>query len=165
MDVDLIRRQFTVEEYVRMINTQILGQTEHVELIEGDILEMAPIGPSHATCVAMLTRRLVIGIGDRGLVVPQMTRPLDSRSAPEPDLTVLRPRERSCREARAPASRKSGSWMSRPIVSSYFGIREAVPMSRRMRSVATAWSCRWRFPISGCSSTKSSGSLHRGMAQ
>jgi len=99
LDVDLIRRQFTVEEYVRMINTQILGQTEHVELIEGDILEMAPIGPSHATCVAMLTRRLVIGIGDRGLVVPQMTLPLDSRSAPEPDLTVLRPRERSYREA------------------------------------------------------------------
>jgi Uma2 family endonuclease len=99
MDVEVTRRQFTVDEYIRMIDARILDRTDHVELIEGDILQMAPIGPSHASCVAMLTRQLVLGVGTRGLVVPQMTLPLGPRSAPEPDLTVLRPRETPYREA------------------------------------------------------------------
>jgi Uma2 family endonuclease len=104
MDVELTRRQFTAEEYLRMIDAHILGRADHVELIEGDILELAPIGPSHASCVAMLTRRLVVGVGDRGLVVPQTTLPLSPRSAPEPDLAVLRPRGTSYREAWATAA-------------------------------------------------------------
>ena len=99
MDVEVTRRQFTVDEYMKMIDAGILDRADHVELIEGDILQMAPIGPSHASCVAMLTRQLVVGVGDRGLVVPQMTLPLGPRSAPEPDLTVLRPRQMPYREA------------------------------------------------------------------
>lgn len=59
---------------------------------------MAPIGPTHISCLAMLNRRLVIGVGDRGLVAPQITLPLDARSAPEPDLTVLGPRDIPYRE-------------------------------------------------------------------
>jgi hypothetical protein len=98
MEVHLTRRLFSVDEYLKMIDVGILGRADHVELIDGDILQMAPIGPSHASCVTMLTRRLVIGVGDRGLVAPQVTLPLDSRSAPEPDLTVLRPREIPYRE-------------------------------------------------------------------
>jgi len=99
MDVEVTRRQFTVDEYLRMIEAQILDRTDHVELIEGDILQMAPIGPSHYSCVAMLSRVLVVGVGARGLVVPQMTLPLSPRSAPEPDLAVLRPRSTPYREA------------------------------------------------------------------
>ena len=99
MDVEVTRRQFTVEEYMRMIEARILDRTDHVELIEGDILQMAPIGPSHASCVAMLTRLLVLGVGTRGLVVPQMTLPVGPRSAPEPDLAVLRSRQVPYREA------------------------------------------------------------------
>lgn len=99
MDVEVTRRQFTVDEYMRMIDARILDRSDHVELIEGDILQMGPIGPSHASCVAMLTRQLVVGVGARGLVVPQMTLPLSPRSAPEPDLTVLRPRGTPYREA------------------------------------------------------------------
>ena len=99
MDIEVTRRQFTVDEYLRMIDARILERADHVELLEGDILEMAPIGPSHASCVAMLTRQLVLGVGGRGLVVPQMTLPLYPRSAPEPDLTVLRPRETPYRDA------------------------------------------------------------------
>ncbi|HEU4439534.1 MAG TPA: Uma2 family endonuclease [Methylomirabilota bacterium] len=98
MEVQLTRRLFSVDEYLKMIDVGILGRADHVELIDGDILQMAPIGPSHASCVTMLTRRLVIGVGDRGLVAPQLTLPLDARSAPEPDLTVLRPREVPYRE-------------------------------------------------------------------
>jgi Uma2 family endonuclease len=104
MNVEATRRQFTVDEYIRMIDARILDGTDHVELIEGDILQMAPIGPSHASCVAMLTRQLVVGVGARALVVPQMTLPLSPRSAPEPDLTVLRPRETPYREAWATPS-------------------------------------------------------------
>lgn len=99
MEVQLTRRLFSVDEYLRMIDVGILGQEDHVELIDGDILQMAPIGPTHVSCLAMLNRRLVIGVGDRGLVAPQITLPLDARSAPEPDLTVLGPREIPYREA------------------------------------------------------------------
>lgn len=98
MDVQVTRRPFTTDEYLRMIDAQIFDPDDHVELIEGDVLEMAPVGPSHASCVAVLNRRLVVGLGDRGLVFPQMTLPLGSRSAFEPDLTVLRPRATSYRK-------------------------------------------------------------------
>ena len=93
MDVEVTRRQFTTDEYLRMIDAQIFDRDDHIELIEGDVLEMAPVGPSHASCVAILNRRLVVGVGDRGLVFPRMTLPLGARSAFEPDLTVLRPRK------------------------------------------------------------------------
>jgi Uma2 family endonuclease len=98
VEVEVTRRLFSVDEYLKMIDAGILGRADHVELIDGDILQMAPIGPSHASCVAMLNRRLVIGVADRGLVVPQLTLPLDPRSALEPDLAVLRPREVPYRE-------------------------------------------------------------------
>ena len=96
--MEVTRRQFTTDEYLRMIDAQIFDHDDHVELIEGDVLHMAPVGPSHASCVAMLTHRLVVGVGDRGLVFPQLTLPLGARSAFEPDLTVLRRRESSYRE-------------------------------------------------------------------
>ena len=48
MEVQLTRRLFSVDEYLKMIDVGILGRADHVELIDGDILQMAPIGPSHA---------------------------------------------------------------------------------------------------------------------
>lgn len=98
MEVPLTRRLFSVDEYLKMIDVGILGRADHVELIDGDIRQMAAIGPTHISCLAMLNRRLVIGVGDRGLVAPQITLPLDARSAPEPDLTVLGPRDIPYRE-------------------------------------------------------------------
>ena len=47
MDVEVIRRRFTTDQYLQMIDTGILTKSDRVELIEGEILEMGPTGPSH----------------------------------------------------------------------------------------------------------------------
>lgn len=57
MDV-LTRRRFTVEEYHRMGEARILAEDERVELIQGEIVMMTPIGPRHAGVVDRLVRVL-----------------------------------------------------------------------------------------------------------
>jgi Uma2 family endonuclease len=70
MSVDVVRRLFTAEQFFQMIATGILTKHDHVELLEGEILEMTPIGRSHAACTATLTRIFILGIdGRRNCVV------------------------------------------------------------------------------------------------
>jgi Uma2 family endonuclease len=92
MPVALPRRRFTVGEYYRMAETGILAPGERVELIEGEIIEMAAIGSRHAGCVNAITRLLVRGVGDHGLVAIQNPVRLSDLSEPQPDVAVLRPR-------------------------------------------------------------------------
>src|SRR5207237_1114392 len=56
--VDVPRRRFTADEYYRMGEAGVFGPDERVELIDGEIITMAPIGNRHAACVARLTRAL-----------------------------------------------------------------------------------------------------------
>src|SRR5437764_7258548 len=57
VDVEVPRRLFTVEEYHRMAEAGILAEDERVELIDGEIVEMAPIGTRHLGCVINLLLR------------------------------------------------------------------------------------------------------------
>ncbi len=70
----------------------ILGEDDRVELLDGEIVEMTPIGPGHAGCVNRLTQLLVAGLGDRAVVAVQNPVRLALRSEPQPDLVVARPR-------------------------------------------------------------------------
>ena len=90
--VERARRLFTIEEYHRMAETGILRPKDRVELINGEILEMSPIGSRHMACVNNLTRALVLGLGVRAVVSPQNPVQIPLHSEPEPDLAVLRPR-------------------------------------------------------------------------
>ena len=83
---------FTVGEYYRMAETNILTEEDRVELIAGQIVAMSPIGSRHAACVKRLN--LLIGkmVGDSMLIGVQDPIQLDAYSAPEPDLVLLRPR-------------------------------------------------------------------------
>lgn len=54
MAVQLLKRRFTVEEYHRMAEAGILTEDDRVELLDGEIVEMAPIGSKHAACVDRL---------------------------------------------------------------------------------------------------------------
>ena len=81
-------RPFTVDEYHRMAEAGILRPDERVELIDGRIVAMNPIGSPHAWCVSRLTR--VLARRDDVLVNVQNPIRLDDRSEPEPDLIVLR---------------------------------------------------------------------------
>ena len=87
------QRLFTIEEYHRMAEAGILHEDDRVELIEGKIIQMAAIGSRHAACVKRLNKLLVHVVGDSGIVGTQDPVLLPDRSEPEPDLTVLRPRE------------------------------------------------------------------------
>src|SRR5262245_63388836 len=91
-EVERTRRLFTLEEYERMVHAGIFGPEDRLELIEGDIVVMSPIGDQHAACVDTLNRLFVHGVGNRAVVRVQGPVGLPPRSRPEPDLLSLRPR-------------------------------------------------------------------------
>src|SRR2546430_16544439 len=91
LEVDVKRRLFTVAEYHRMAEAGILGEDERVELIEGEIVQMAPIGP-HIGCVINANRLFFTRLGARAVISPQNPVVILPRSEPQPDLALLRPR-------------------------------------------------------------------------
>jgi len=88
--VELPRRRFTVEEYYRMAEAGILREDDRVELIEGEIIRMSPIGPRHALSVSELTRLFTIALRDRAVVWPQNPVRLPRDTEPQPDVVLLR---------------------------------------------------------------------------
>ena len=86
-------RRFTVDEYYAMAEAGILKREERVELIDGVIVEMAPIGNNHMGTTDLYTMSLVRGVGDRAIVRVQGSILLAERSMPEPDLVLLRARQ------------------------------------------------------------------------
>lgn len=88
MAVEPRDRPFTVDEYYRMAEVGILSRDERVELVDGRIVAMNPIGSPHAWCVSRLNR--IFTRRDDVLVNVQNPIRLDDRSEPEPDLAVLR---------------------------------------------------------------------------
>ena len=86
------RRQITVDEYYRMAEVGLIAPDERVELIEGEIIDMAPIGSDHVSFVMRLTSLLVKAVQDKAFVSVQSPIRLSNRSEPEPDFSVLKPR-------------------------------------------------------------------------
>jgi len=82
----------TVSDYYRMAETNILTEDERVELINGELFDMAPIGSFHAGLVTRLSRLLIKNLVDQAVVSVQNPLYLSEFSAPEPDITVLKPR-------------------------------------------------------------------------
>lgn len=91
---DLVRRhRITVEEYYRMAEIGLLAPDSRVELIEGEIVDMAPQGVAHATIIRRLSRVLLLAAGNLASVSVQLPLRLDQYSEPEPDLALLKWRE------------------------------------------------------------------------
>jgi len=63
-----------------------------VELVDGDIFEMSPVGPWHAGVVNRLTERFVIALAGRAVTHVQNPTEVDRYSEPQPDIMLLRPR-------------------------------------------------------------------------
>jgi Uma2 family endonuclease len=93
------RRPLTVADYHRMGEVGMLTERDRVELIEGELIAMSPIGSEHAGAVNALTRRLVQVVGERGIVAVQNPVRLDDLSEPQPDFAVLKPRPDDYRKA------------------------------------------------------------------
>jgi Uma2 family endonuclease len=87
-----IRRLFTVPEYHRLGEAGILTEHDRAELIEGEIIQMTPIGSEHAACVDRLNR--LLQRPDSPLIV-RVQNPiwLSDHSEPQPDICLLRSRE------------------------------------------------------------------------
>jgi len=76
-----------------MAETGILRPSERVELINGELIVMTPIGPRHGAVVDRVTRTFITLAGDSAIVRTQGTVVLDRFFAPEPDIALLRPRD------------------------------------------------------------------------
>lgn len=87
-----VRRRLSVDDYYRMAEVGILDRGARVELIDGEIIDMSPIGVVHPALVNVLVRYLSQHFGDSTFVSSQNPLRLDHENEPEPDLTVLRPR-------------------------------------------------------------------------
>lgn len=91
MNVQLARRLFTVREYYQMSEAGILTEDDRVELLDGEVVQMTPIGSRHADCVDRLTQLLVERVARRAIVRVQNPIRLGERSELQPDLTLVKP--------------------------------------------------------------------------
>ena len=87
-----VRHKLSVSDYYRMGDAGILHEDDRIELIEGDLIEMSPIGSYHAGIVGRLTKVLTIMAGDKAVIWPQNPLRLGTYSEPQPDVMVLKPR-------------------------------------------------------------------------
>ncbi len=87
------RRPFSVDEYYRMADSGILTDDDRVELIEGEIVQMTPIGSRHAACVKKLIKVFTNMIGGEEILSVQDPIRLDEFTEPEPDIAVLKERD------------------------------------------------------------------------
>jgi Uma2 family endonuclease len=92
MSIAISKKRFTADEYQRMGQVGILSEDDRVELIDGEVVAMTPIGARHCACVDGVTRAMVIGAGDTAIVRVQGSVRLHLYTEPEPDLVILRPR-------------------------------------------------------------------------
>jgi Uma2 family endonuclease len=93
MSVEIAKYSFTAEEFERLGEAGILRQDARLELIEGEIFEVSPIGSLHAACVNFLGRLLNRLFGDSHIVATQNPIRLDDFSEPQPDIALLRWRD------------------------------------------------------------------------
>jgi len=87
------RHRFTVQQYYRMAEVGLLAPDARVELIEGEVIDMAPQGIHHAEILRRLGRLLFLAAGDRATVQTQCPLRLDDFSEPEPDFALLKRRK------------------------------------------------------------------------
>ena len=92
MSVKMQRRLFTVQEYHLMSEAGIFGENDRVELIEGEILEMAAISPRHASCVKRLIGQFRQIPEELAILGVQDPIQLTEKTEPQPDVVLLHPR-------------------------------------------------------------------------
>jgi len=84
------RHLFDVDEWDRLGELGFFGEDDRVELVEGEIVDMSPIGDWHASCVDKLNKVFVLQSGDRAIVRVQGPVRLSQRSEVLPDVALLR---------------------------------------------------------------------------
>lgn len=93
MTIQIARRQFTVADYARMRESAILAEDDRVELLDGEVREMSPIGPIHAAIVKRLNTLLGRLLDTTVILSIQDPIQLNDYSEPQPDLAILQHRD------------------------------------------------------------------------
>ena len=93
MSVQLQKHSFNVDEYHRMAEVGLLSEDSRVELIEGEIIEMSPIGSTHGGTVNRSSTVLNSKLSQIAIVSVQNPIRLNDFSEPQPDLALLKPRK------------------------------------------------------------------------
>lgn len=82
-------RRLTAAEYLRMVDTGVLGENERVELLEGVLCQMSPQSVPHARIVQALSWLIIRQLGEHTRVRVQLPLQLGQYSVPEPDIAVV----------------------------------------------------------------------------
>jgi len=91
--------KFTVEQFYLMHEKGIFTESDRLELIDGEIKIMSPIGIKHAVCVARLNKRFESKLGGNAIIWVQNPIDLGIRSQSQPDLAILKFRKDFYEEA------------------------------------------------------------------
>ncbi|CAA9515447.1 MAG: hypothetical protein AVDCRST_MAG45-2178 [uncultured Solirubrobacterales bacterium] len=89
VEPEIARRRFSVEEFLRMDEAGLFVENDRLEL-DGEIVEMHPIGWRHHRCVTLLTALLVKAASDDLLVSSQGPVQIGEYGLPQPDFAVIR---------------------------------------------------------------------------
>ena len=92
MQIEVNKKRFTVDEYYQMAAAGILRPEDRVELIDGEIVQMSPIGDRHALCVMIANNLFARALGAAALINVQNPLRLNKYTEPQPDIVVLKPR-------------------------------------------------------------------------
>lgn len=86
-------KRFTLDEYHRLTELGFFHEDDHIELINGEIIEMVSKGTAHETCLRNLLRELPKLLGDRATLQSQAPIALPPNSEPEPDFAIVKNRD------------------------------------------------------------------------
>jgi len=92
MQVEVTKKLFTVADYYQMAEAGILRPEDRVELIDGEIIQVSPIGDRHAGNVNRLTHLFAASFSGRAVLSVQNPIQLNNYTEPEPDIVLLKPR-------------------------------------------------------------------------
>jgi Uma2 family endonuclease len=89
MQAEVTKKRFTVDEYYRMADAGILREGERVELIDGEIIQMSPIGHRHMVCVNRANMLLANALNGKAIVSVQNPLRLNQYNEPQPDIVIF----------------------------------------------------------------------------
>ena len=110
----LTRHKLSIEDFHQMGRVGILREGSRVELIDGELIDMAPIGSVHASVVSTLSMFFARQVGELAIVSTQNPLSLPPDSELQPDLAVLKPRTDRYRDALPTAGGRAACHRGRP---------------------------------------------------
>src|SRR5207245_9288153 len=93
METEVAKKLFTVDEYLRMGEAGIFDPEARLELIEGEIIEMSPVGDRHVICVNRATALFSARLAGKAMVSVQNPVRLSRYTEPQSDILLPRCRD------------------------------------------------------------------------